>query len=150
MGIYRELGRDYDARVLPSVVNEVLRSVVARYNAAQLAHQREQISSNIRVALSERLRDFMIELDDVSITELSFSHVYQQAVEAKQVAEQYAQKAKYVVDQAIQEKKSKIVLAEGEASAIKQVGEKIGGNTAYLELQRIKIATDVARILGRS
>jgi len=75
--------------------------VVARYNAAQLAHQREQISSNIRVALSERLRDFMIELDDVSITELSFSHVYQQAVEAKQVAEQDAQKAKYVVDQAI-------------------------------------------------
>lgn len=96
--IYRELGRDYDARVLPSVVNEVLRSVVARYNAAQLAHQREQISSNIRVALSDRLRDFMIELDDVSITELSFSHVYQQAVEAKQVAEQDAQKAKYVVD----------------------------------------------------
>lgn len=39
--IYRELGRDYDARVLPSVVNEVLRSVVARYTAAQLAHQRE-------------------------------------------------------------------------------------------------------------
>lgn len=75
--IYRELGRDYDARVLPSVVNEVLRSVVARYTAAQLAHQREQISSNIRVALSDRLRDFMIELDDVSITELSFSQVYQ-------------------------------------------------------------------------
>jgi len=32
--IYRELGRDYDARVLPSIVNEVLRSVVARYTAA--------------------------------------------------------------------------------------------------------------------
>lgn len=43
--IYRNLGRDFDGRVLPSVVNEVLRSVVARYNAAQLANQREQISS---------------------------------------------------------------------------------------------------------
>lgn len=40
----------------------------------------------------------MIELDDVSITELSFSHVYQQAVEAKQVAEQDAIRAKYKVD----------------------------------------------------
>lgn len=81
--IYRELGKDYDARVLPSVVNEVLRSVVARYTAAQLAHQREQVSSKIRVTLAERLRDFYIELDDVSITELGFSQVYQNAVEAK-------------------------------------------------------------------
>ena len=34
--IYRNLGMDYDARVLPSVVNEVLRSVVAQYNATTL------------------------------------------------------------------------------------------------------------------
>jgi hypothetical protein len=33
--IYRELGTDYDERVLPSIVNEVLKSVVAHYNAAQ-------------------------------------------------------------------------------------------------------------------
>lgn len=34
--IYQELGTDYDERVLPSIVNEVLKSVVARYNAAQV------------------------------------------------------------------------------------------------------------------
>ena len=34
--IYRELGTDYDERVLPSIVNEVLKSVVAQYNAAQV------------------------------------------------------------------------------------------------------------------
>lgn len=39
--IYRNLGLDYDGRVLPSVVHEVLKSVVARYSVAQLAHQRE-------------------------------------------------------------------------------------------------------------
>jgi prohibitin 2 len=31
--VYRFLGTDYDARVLPSVVNEVLKAVVAKYNA---------------------------------------------------------------------------------------------------------------------
>merc|ERR1712150_308686 len=59
-------------------------------------------------------------------------------------------RAKYKVDQALQEKKSKIVLAEGEAAAIREIGQKIGGNTAYLELQRIKYATEVAKILARS
>jgi prohibitin 2 len=34
--LYRYLGTDYDSRVLPSIVNEVLKSVVAQYNASQL------------------------------------------------------------------------------------------------------------------
>jgi regulator of protease activity HflC (stomatin/prohibitin superfamily) len=34
--LYRYLGTDYDARVLPSITNEVLKSVVAQYNAGQL------------------------------------------------------------------------------------------------------------------
>ena len=46
--IYRKLGPNYDEVVLPSVVNEVLRSVVAQYNAATLLGQREQVSIKIK------------------------------------------------------------------------------------------------------
>jgi prohibitin 1 len=77
---------DYDGRVLPSVGNEVLKSVIARYTATQLLTEREQVSAKIREILKERLVEFHIVLDDVSITDLHFGPEFTKAIEDKQIA----------------------------------------------------------------
>eukprot|EP01121_Diplochlamys_sp_Union-15-3_P022072 TRINITY_DN928_c0_g1_i3.p1 TRINITY_DN928_c0_g1~~TRINITY_DN928_c0_g1_i3.p1 ORF type:complete len:196 (-),score=37.92 TRINITY_DN928_c0_g1_i3:356-943(-) len=85
--IFSQYGKDYAERVLPSLANEVLKAVMAQYDAGELITQREVVSREIRESLTDRSRSFHILLDDVSITHLSFSQEYTRAIEEKQVGE---------------------------------------------------------------
>ena len=62
--------------------------------------------------MTERAANFNIALDDVSITGLTFGKDFTAAIEAKQVAAQEAERAKFIVEKAEQDKKSAIIRAQ--------------------------------------
>ena len=146
--ILNNIGHDYDKRILPSISNEVLKSIVAQYNAEQLISQREKVSKEIREVLGKRALEFNIKLDDVSITDLQFSADFARAIEAKQVAQQRAERAKFIVFKREEETKAAVLRAEGEAEAAKLIADAISvSGPGLVSMRKIEAAQHIADTL---
>lgn len=149
--LYRELGTDFDERVLPSIGNEVLKSIVAQYNAEELLSKRAEVSTRIKDDMIKRAKAFHLEFDDVAITHLTFGREFMNAIEAKQVASQEAERQQWVVKKAEQERQAVVMRAEGEAEAatiITKAMERTGN--AIVEVRRIDAAKEIAGKLANS
>merc|ERR1711937_582634 len=116
----------------------------------ELLTKRDLVSREISVELRKRAGFFNVLSEDVAITHLSFSPEYARAVEAKQVAQQEAEKAKYIVLGAKQEKLSIITRAKGEAESAKLIGQSVKKNPGFMKLRRIEAAKDIADIVADS
>jgi prohibitin 1 len=142
---------DYDERVLPSIGNEVLKAIVAQFDAAELITQREAVSNRIRTDLLKRANEFNIALEDVSITHMTFGKEFTKAVEEKQIAQQEAERARFVVEKAEQERQANVIKAEGDAEAADTISRAVAkSGDGLILIRRIETQKDIAQMLSRN
>ena len=117
--IFKNIGSDYENVILMPTVQECMKSVCAKYTAEQLITDRAQVGEEIKAQLVSKVDEYGIEIEKFNIVN--------EAIEAKQVAEQNLLKTKTEQEQAIvvaeAEAKKKVIAADAEATSIKTKAE---------------------------
>jgi prohibitin 2 len=134
--VYQSLGVAFKERIIDPAILEVVKAVTARYSAEELITKRPQVSDAMRLALTERLKEYNIAVDAFSIVAFSFSKVFAEAIEAKQTAEQLALKARRDLDRIKIEAEQKITAAKAEAESLRLQRANISAD--LIELRKIE------------
>lgn len=109
------------------------------------------VSQKVSDELTTRANQFGLYLDDIAITHLTFGREFTLAVEMKQVAQQDAEKARFLVEKAEQQKKASIISAEGDAQAAALLAKALTeAGDGLVELRKIEAAEDIATNLAKS
>lgn len=90
-------------------------------------------------------------MEDVSIHEITFMPEFIASIERKQVAQQEAEKYKFIVSMSEEEARAKIIEAEGNSIAAEKISKAIEAHgTAVLELKKLEAAKQIAEKLSTS
>jgi regulator of protease activity HflC (stomatin/prohibitin superfamily) len=96
----------------------VIRDVVSQYGVEQVVtSKRDEMTQQMRDELSTRLSENGLSLEDFILRNITFSPEYAASVEQKQIAEQQALQAKFVVESKKQEAEQARQTAQGAADA---------------------------------
>jgi len=117
LDLYSRVGSNWKSIIVDARVPQVFKEVTATYQTQEITAKREQLRQETRERLATELSPYDIRVVDVFVTNLGFSQVYTDSIEAKQKQVQDAQRAQAKVAQVEAEARQKVALADGDAKA---------------------------------
>lgn len=136
--LYTNIGLAYRERIIEPAIQESVKAATAKFTAEELIAKRNEVKTEIRDFLRERLAQNYVAVDDFNIVNFEFSQQFDAAIEAKQVAEQDALRAQRELERIKIEAEQKVTQAQAEAEAIRLQAEQIKKNRDILELRAIE------------
>jgi regulator of protease activity HflC (stomatin/prohibitin superfamily) len=145
----RDIGRDYLSKIIRPELRSHVRIAIAEFPASKVySSERRTVERNIETRLREKLAKSYIIVDEVLLRDVRFSDAFQAAIIQKQIAQQNAERMKYVLEMERLKKQEKIILAEGEAEAIKLKGRAIAQNSRIVPYEyAMKVAPNIKGII---
>lgn len=117
--LYRTWRFNYQDGLVRPQARGIIRDVASQYGVEEIVSTKR---AEMQTLITERLREVFAEnnlvLRDFVLRNIRFSDEYAAAVEQKQIAEQQAQQAAFVVEQKKQEAEQARQIAQGQADAV--------------------------------
>lgn len=98
--IHQKVGTTWEDKLVEPAIQEVFKASTAKYAARELITERAMVKANAVNLLRDRLAPYGVRVVDLSLTNFGFSPAFTQAIEAKQVAAQDAERAKFRLEEA--------------------------------------------------
>ena len=117
--LMNNVGGAYDDVIINPAVQEIVKEVTAKYPAEDLIAKRDVVAGEISDLLTKRLAKYDLIVNDINIVNFKFSDVFNQSIEAKQVAQQEALRAENDLKRVQIEAKQKVAQAQAEAESLK-------------------------------
>lgn len=124
------------SKIIAPQTQESFKVAAARRTVEEAITKRNELKQDFDEALGDRLDKYGIIVLDTSVVDLTFSPEFAKAVEEKQIAEQRAQRAVYVAQEAEQEAQADINRAKGRAEAQRLLAETLKAQGGQLVLQK--------------
>ena len=136
--LFKNIGIDYESRIINPSIQETVKAVTAKHNAEDLIKQRELLKEEIKDHLKQRLQTYYIVMDDLSITNFDFSAEFNHAIEQKVTAEQNALKEQNNLKVVEFQAQQKVTQAKGEAEAVRIINEELQKSPQYVNYMTIQ------------
>lgn len=117
--LYRRVGADYVSKLIPGRVAQIFKDETVNYTAVNLAPSREQIRHNVEVALRAEMQPYSIGVVALLVENIYFDAEFDNAILAKQVASQEAQRQQELVAAREAEARQVAAVAQGAADALR-------------------------------
>jgi regulator of protease activity HflC (stomatin/prohibitin superfamily) len=115
--LFQRVGTDFAAKIIDPAFNDFIKTVVPDYSVNDILAKRDEIRSLAKTQLANNLSQYHIIVDDIYIANIAFSDAFQQAIEAKQVAQQQVQTEQQILAQKQIQAQQVVAAAKGQADA---------------------------------
>jgi regulator of protease activity HflC (stomatin/prohibitin superfamily) len=136
--VYSSVGTDYADILIAPAIQNIFKATTAQFTAEQLIDQREAVRSKAEASLKSQLSQYHVIVLNFNIVNFNFSDQFNQAIEAKQVAQQQVETAKQLLAKAQVDAQTAVAQAQGQADAQKALKDAGSLTPEYLEFLAIQ------------
>lgn len=116
--VHQQVGKDFQAVEIDPQVQEAFKAVSARYTAQELITERAQVKKEVLQNLQDRLeKNGRYNIQDIAITNFTFSAEFNKAIEAVQIANQRVAQARQELETVKVQAEKEVAAANGAAEA---------------------------------